>query len=208
MRAKAAISLGPALEHTDVEGLEDAEDVLLSQEVFLGIQKSFYTLYMDIDVPKEVRRRVLEASVRASQDWHQDAIRIAYFSDDENWKLTAVFCMRYVRGFEEQILEALDSENPDIEYETVCAAGNWEVDAAWTHIANLVTSDETDKPLLLAAIEAAVGIRPLEAPGILVDLTQSNDEDIVEATYEAIAMAEGISEGPDYDEDDDDEFFR
>jgi hypothetical protein len=109
--------------------------------------------------------------------------------------------MRYVRGFEEQILEALDSENSDIEYEAVCAAGNWEVDAAWTHVAKLVTSHDTEKSLLLAAMEAAVGIRPMEAPAIIVNLTQSDDEDIVEAAYEAIAL----TEGPDYDEYDDDD---
>jgi hypothetical protein len=52
---------------------------------------------------------VLEASVRAPQDWHLDAIREAYSSTDEAWSLTAVFCMRFVRGFNEQILEALES---------------------------------------------------------------------------------------------------
>ena len=43
--------------------------------------------------------------------------------------------MRFVRGFDEQILEALDSKNPDTHYEVVLAAGNWEVDAAWPHVA-------------------------------------------------------------------------
>jgi hypothetical protein len=93
----------------------------------------------------------------------------------EVWRLTAVFCMRFVRGFDEQILEALDSRNPDIHYEAVCAAGAWEVDAAWPHIAALVTSGETDKPLLLAAIEAVASIRPREAAEILDDLTDSDD---------------------------------
>lgn len=44
-------------------------------------------------VPKEVRRRVLEGSVRAPQDWHKDAITEAYAGNDELWKLTAVFAM-------------------------------------------------------------------------------------------------------------------
>jgi hypothetical protein len=55
---------------------------------------------MDASVPTDVRRRILEASVRAPQDWHRDAIRAAYASDDDVWRLTAVFCMRSVRGFE------------------------------------------------------------------------------------------------------------
>jgi len=108
-----------------------------------------------------------------------------------------VFCMRFVRGFDEQILEALASRNPDIHYEAVCAAGDWEVDAAWPHITALVTSGKTDKPLLLAAIEAVASIRPHEAAGILDGLTDSDDEDIVDAVFEATAMAGGLS-----DEDD------
>ena len=145
---------------------------------------------MDADVPQEVRRRILEAAVRAPQDWHQDAIREAYSSADESWRLTAVFCMRFIRGFNDQILEALESENHDIHYEAVCAAGNWEVDAAWSHIAGLVTTEEPDKPLLLAAIDAVASIRPQEAAEILTDLMDSEDEDIAEAILEALAMAE------------------
>jgi hypothetical protein len=140
--------------------------------------------------------------VRAPQDWHQDAVRAAYSSDDEDWKLTAVFSMRFVRGFDDQILEALGSAHPDIHYEAVCAAGNWEVDAAWPHITALVTSKETEKLLLLAAIDAVASIRPQEAGGIIVHLTDSDDEDIVEAVDEAIAMAEGVSD-EEYDDEDD-----
>ena len=197
LRGKAVISLGPVLEHADTHGFEDADDVPIAQHTFHRIRESLRTLYMDAGVPREVRRRILEASVRAPQNWHQDAVRAAYASDDEAWRLTAVFCMRFVRGFDEQILEALDSKNPDIHYQAVCAAGNWEVDAAWPHITALVTSGGTDKPLLLAAIEAVARIRPQEAAEILNDFTDSDDEDIVEAVFEATAMAEGPS-----DEDD------
>jgi hypothetical protein len=202
LRCKAVISLGPALEHADTDGFEDPDDVPISEETFRRIQESLRKLYSDTGVPKEVRRRILEASVRAPQDWQQDAVRAAYSNDDEDWRLTAVFCMRFVRGFDDQILEALLNENPEIHYQAVCAAGNWEVDAAWPHIAALVTLDETDKPLLLAAIDAVTSIRPQEALEILGDLTDSDDEDIVEAAYEALAMARGLSGEDDIDEDD------
>ncbi len=141
--------------------------------------------------------------MRAPQDWHRDAVRAAYGSDDEAWRLTAVFCMCYVRGFDAEILEALDSRNPDIHYEAVRAAGNWQVDAAWPHIAALVTSGETDKPLLLAAIDAVASIRPRQAAEILDDLTDSGDKDIAEAVFEATTTARGLSD-EDNDEDDED----
>ena len=181
-------------------GFED-DSVLISEEVFVGIQETLRKLYTNANVPKEVRRRILEASVRAMQDWHQNAIQTAYRSDDEAWKVTAVFSMRWVRGFDEEILEALKSADPEIHYQAVCAAGNWEVAAAWPHIAALVTSHETEKTLRLAAIDAVASIHPNEAGMILHDLTDSDDEDIVEAVYEAMAVAEG----PYDDELDDDE---
>jgi len=203
VRGRAAISLGPVLENADTMGFEDADDLPITERSFHRIQESLHKLYMDADVPKEVRRRILEASVRAPQDWHPHAIGAAYASDDEVWRLTAVFCMQFVRGFDEQILEALDSRNPDIQYEAVVAAGNWEVDAAWPHVAALVTSMETEKPLLLAAIAAAASIRPQEAFVLLDDLADSDDEDIADAVHEALAMAEGHSVDDELDDDDD-----
>ena len=137
--------------------------------------------------------------MRAPQNWHEDAVRAAYGSDDEVWRLTGVFCMRFVRGFDEQILEALDSNNPDIHYEAVRAAGAWAVDAAWPHVTALVTAPNTDKPLLLTAIEAVGAIRPQQAAEILDDLADSDDEDIAEAVLEATAMGEGP---PDEDNED------
>ena len=107
LRGRAVISLGPVLEHADMHGFEDADDVPIAEHTYHRIQESLRRLYMDPGVPKEVRRRILEASVRAPQDWHQDAVRAAYGSDDEAWRLTGVFCMRFVRGFDEQITELL-----------------------------------------------------------------------------------------------------
>jgi hypothetical protein len=201
LRARAVISLGPALEYAFIDGFEDPDDVPISENKFHEIQETLCNLYLHTDVPKEVRRRILEASVRAPQDWHPDAIREAYASADESWRLTAVFCMRFVRGFDEQILEALNAENQDIHYEAVCAAGNWQVDTAWAHIAALITAEDTEKNLLLAAIEAVAGIRPQEAEEILIDLIESEDEDIAEAASEAMAMAGAFFD----DEDEDDE---
>ena len=199
LRAKAAISFGPALEQADMDGFTDPDDVPISERTFHRLQEALHELYADAGVPKEVRRRILEGSVRAPQDWHQDAVRAAYSSGDENWVLTAVFCMQYVRGFDDQILESLHSGNPDIHYEAVRAAGNWQVDAGWPHIAALATSGETEKSLRLAAIEAAAYIRPEEAAAILGELMNSDDEDIADAAYEAMVMVED----PLVDEDDD-----
>jgi hypothetical protein len=205
LRAKAAISLGPVLEQADLDGFEDPDDVPITERTFRNIQDSLEKMYFDSSTPKEVRRRILEASVRASQTWHQDAIKDAYSSGDKEWVLTAVFSMRYVRGFDNQILEALNSADPEIQCEAVQAAGNWQVDAAWDHIVELVNDPHTPRPVLLAAISAVASIRPAEAGIILVDLADSDDEEIAEAAAEAMEEAEMASGEQDDEEEDDEE---
>jgi hypothetical protein len=201
LRARATISLGPVLEQADTDGFEDPDDVPITERTFHNIQDSLEKLYRDNSTPKEVRRRSLEASVRAPQTWHQDAIRHAYSSGDKEWMLTAVFSMRWVRGFDDQILLALKSGDPEIQYQAVTAAGNWEVDAAWSHIVELLNDAHSPKPLLLAAIGAVGSIRPAEAREILVDLADSDDEEIAEAIAEAMAAAEGPTDEEDDEED-------
>jgi len=201
LRAKVAISLGPVLELAETDAFENPDDVPVSERTFRNIQNSLKKLYLDNSTPKEVRRRSLEASVRAPETWHQDAIRTAYSSGDKNWMLTAVFSMRWVRGFDDQILLALESDDVGIQQEAVIAAGNWGLDAAWPHIVELVNDSHTPKPLLLAAISAVASIRPTEAGKILVDLADSDDEEIAEAADEAMAEAE-MASGQEDDEED------
>jgi hypothetical protein len=205
LRAKAAISLGPALEQAERDGFEDPDDVPITERTFRNIQDSIEKIYLDNSTPKEVRRRILEASVRAPESWHQDAIRYAYSSGDKEWMMTAVFSMRWVRGFDDQILVALKSADPEIQYEAVKAAGNWELDTAWSHMVELVNDARTPKPLLLAAIGAVGSIRPGEARNILVDLADSEDEEIAEAADEAMMEAEVAS---DEEDDEGDEWIN
>jgi len=207
VRAAAAIAVGPVLEEGDVDGFDDSESVPISEKTFHAIQDAMREAYLDESNPKEVRRRMLEGAVRAPQDWLTEAVRVAYASDDPDWQLTAVFCMEYLNGFRGQILEALGSDNDDIHYHAVIASGNWGLDEAWNHVAGLVDAPSTDKPLLFAAIEAVTGIRPEEAEGLLGDLLDSDDEDIVDATYDALAMAAALA-GLDSDEDEDEHLIH
>ena len=205
LRARAAISFGAALEQASNDEFDDPDDVPITEGMFHNIQDSLQKLFFDTGTPKEVRRRVLEASVRAPEDWHQDAIAQAYLSGDRKWMLTAVFAMRWVRGFDSQILAALESADPEIHCEAVQAAGCWELDAAWDHVVELLVDPHTPKPLLLAAIDAAGTIRPAEAGIILVDLADSDDEDIAEAAGEAMTMAEAAAACEDDEDEEEDE---
>lgn len=71
LRGAAAIALGPALECMDLSAGDDSGDGPLSERTFRSLQRSLHKLFMDADVPADVRRPILEASVRAPEDWHQ-----------------------------------------------------------------------------------------------------------------------------------------
>lgn len=206
IRRAAVVSLGPALELADLmEGGGGADD-LISPATFRRIQNTLRRLYFDADVPPSVRRKILEASSRAPREWHENAIRAAGKSGDPDWERTAVYSMRFVRGFDREILEALDSGDSVIRHYAVCAAGNWGLEAAWSRVCALAESVRTGKDMRLAAIEAIAGIRPAEAVEILQKLSLSEDRDIVEASLKALAVAEGEEEndvfGGEDDEDD------
>ena len=197
LRSQAALSLGPVLEQMDWDsyddfpglGVELPDDQPISEHTFHRIQQTLRARYLEESIPQDVRRHILEASVRAPADWHRDAIRAAYSCADRDWRLTAVYSMRYVCGFADRIVAALDDPDAEIRREAVCAAGNWEVDAAWPYVAALLTVKDTDRALLLAAIEAGVGIRPREAQPLLVSLSDSDDAEIAAAARDAMMMA-------------------
>lgn len=96
--------------------------------------------------------------------------------------------MRFIKGFDRQILEALESGDPEIRYQAVCAAGDWGIKEAWPHVVGLLSRKNADQPLLLAAIEAAAGIGLPEAAEPLTKLLDSDNDDIIDAVHEALAM--------------------
>ena len=201
VRAAAAIAFGPVLDLCDTEGYEDDfADPPLTRPVFEKVQSTLRAVHADETAPKLVRRRVLEAAVRAPQDWHPDAVRAAYLSQDAEWKLTAVFCMQFIRGFDASILEALGSADEAVRSHAVSAAGNWKVESAWSHVSALLHAATTSKDLLLAAIEAVGNLRPEKAADELEHLEDSDDEDIAAAVEEALTLAKLES---DFDVDDD-----
>ncbi|MDY6824689.1 MAG: hypothetical protein SWH68_12975 [Thermodesulfobacteriota bacterium] len=208
LRCQAAISLGPVLEETYLQENDEADeievDMGLSFSLFEEMQRDMQHIYMNADVPQLVRRRSLEASVRAPRQWHRNAVRAAYASGNYYWQLTAVFCMGYVDGFNDQIIEALTDERKSIRFEAVCAAGNQGLTAAWPHIQKILKDAQTDKDLLVAAIDAVAPMHPEKAGGVVGPFIESPDPDIAEAALECLFMADALL---DLDDDDLEDFI-
>ena len=204
LRGMAALALGPCLEECDTVGFDEPGETAISEQTFERVLATLRELYLDETQPTEVRRRALEASVRAPQDWHPEAVRAAHGSEDPDWRLTALFSMEYIRGFEPEILAALDSDDEEQLYLAICAAGAWEVDRAWKPVRAVALDDSADPELRVAAIEALVGIRPAEAREVLADLVDDDDEEIADAAAEAMAMAESFAEFADAEDDEED----
>lgn len=212
LRAQAALALGPALEDASLQGLTSAEglgiehidpdDLLLSPKILGDIQQGLKAIYDDEKASTYLRRRALEAAAHAPGDWQEAAVRKAYDSGDAAWHLTAVFCMRFIPGFDTQIVETLKTDDQELLHEAVCAAGTWAVEEAWDRITGLLRlNGDEQRDVLLAAIEAVAAMRPQEAAEVLAELAESEDEEIALTVAEALDMAQI----EDYDEDDDDE---
>lgn len=189
LRSKAAISLGPALELVDTMGPDDPDSPMTTTK-FDYVQERLASMFGDDTLPPDLRRSLLEASVRAPQPWHRDAIESALSSDDRRWRTTAVWCMQYVAGFADRILESLDSDDAAVQQFAAQAAGNWEVDTAWKPLRSLVETSE-DTEVRVAALEALASIRPEHAESILVELTQDSDPIVAQAAEDALASLDG-----------------
>lgn len=202
LRAQSAIALGPALEDFEENNGDFIEEPAISEHVFRNIDSTFRRVYNDPSTPKEVRRRVLEAAVRATQEWHSEAVRRAFAEDDIDWTVTALFCAGNIDAFQEEVLKALESDDDDILFEAVRAAGNLELQEAWPRVAQILESPSCDKELLLAALEAAPSVGQEVSMELIAQYLDHEDEEIADAAQEALVFI-GDNDGDFEDEEDD-----
>ena len=187
-----AIAMGPTMEEAFVEfgdGAEpdpdgDPEEVAISFETYQRARGTLKQAYEDEARPKLARRQALEAAVRAPQDWQEAAVRAALAEDDPEWRLTAVFCMAFVPGFEAEVLAALDDKDLPIRRAAIMAAGEQELEAAGPSVLALAADDKIDFDLRVVALEALVGINPPGTHDLLSSLEAGDDKDLAEVAEE------------------------
>jgi HEAT repeat protein len=202
LRGSAAIALGPALEEAFEVGFDDELDNdfdirVLGQSRVVEIQRVLRSMHDDEKQPSLVRRMCLEASVRAPQDWHPAAVLAAHQRSDKDWKMTALFCMGRLPGFEAEILEALSAADSDIVVEAVRSAGLSELNAAGPVILDLAASETPEPRVRCAAVEALALLETEGIEELLVSLTESDDESLAQAAFESLEERRVFSDPPD-----------
>lgn len=206
LRSSAAIALGPAFELADLDGLAqglDDDGLPCTPEAVNSAKAALRAVFDDKNAPDEVRRSCLETLAHAPQDWHAGAVRAAYADASNDWKLTALFCMRFITGFEDEILAALTSKDEHQRLEAIGAAGEQELQMAWPHVQAILKDSQADKLFVLAALGALPMLAP--SPEIVMAILElhlaSADPEILEAATEVLDM---LSEDDDDDWADDD----
>ncbi len=214
VRARVPISLGPALElcftELDEEGRLPPPDFYnmapLTQEVYDRLVETLRRVYLDGTAPELVRRRVLEGAIRSPQPWQEKAVAAAYRSGEESWQITAVFCMGHLRGFEDEIVEAFESESEQVRFEAIRAAGEAGVQRLARPLQALAEDPEADPDERIVAILATANIGATGTFEILDELCADPEEAVAEAAEEALAdfsmlsLAEEMLESDDWEE--------
>jgi HEAT repeat protein len=215
-RADVAISLGPTLEICDSEVDAEGKPVEmeewwmmtpLSPQGFQRITEGLHRIYLDGALPKLIRRRVLEASIRSPRDWHEGAIRSAWASGDGEWQATAVFCMGFHWGvdFSAEVVAGSRSEDIRVRCEAIRAAGRRGVTSLGGEILEAARDESQDPEIRYAAVEALPYLEVAEAERALEGLLESPDLVLREIAEEALEdlslerMADRLDEGLDLD---------
>ena len=191
VRADTIIGLGPVIEEAGLDYADSDSDDLgdmgpgVARATLETIQRELRAIFEDESQPKLVRRSALEALVRDPQQWHADAIRKLAASDDPEWRITGVFAMGYVPGFESDIMTSMQTSEGALLYEAVRAAGRAEITEAVPHLRTIAVDERADAGLRAAAIEALPYVDD-EADELLEQLADHENEEIASAAEFAL----------------------
>jgi HEAT repeat protein len=195
IRGDAVIALGPVVEECGDEYFDGAESDLdlslgvdlgppLSREGYSELVKRVRAVYEDPSQPKLVRRRAFETLVRDPAEWHREEIRKHFKSSDPEWKLTAVFAMGNVPGFDSELEQVVGEAEGELLAEAIRSAGEMEVEVG-ERVRELAASPATDRDVRLEAIRALPHVDP-NSHELLDTLSSSEDEEVAAVAEEAL----------------------
>jgi HEAT repeat protein len=214
VRAHAISALGRYVFEGEAATFEDWDkhDIAITPQDYVRVSDFLFRIAQDPEEPTEARRYAIEALAFRGEDPDVlDLIEWAYLHRDRRLKVSAIFSMARNGDpkWTDYILAELHSEDPEIQYEAVRAAGELGLQEATEALIEIARSKSIRKPLRLLAIYALGETGDDRAYPVLDRFTHSRDRDIRDVAREAmdewftISAMEDMAERTldEYDED-------
>lgn len=208
VRSAAATALGQFIYFGE---LEEIPEPLLHR-----IEEKLLNLTANEAEAKLLRRRALEAMGFSSRPEMKDLLRAAYNRDDPEWLISSIFAMGRSANsiWIPFVLDMLDTENEEVLFEAVRAAGELETPAARKTLIKLVKRYPVGSDIRMAGIWALSkigGDKVGETLESLLEESEDDDEiDLLEDALENLQFTEGFDKFGilDYEPEDEDELIR
>jgi HEAT repeat protein len=165
----------------------------LPEEQTLPAREAAIFLLTANDEDVLVRRRALESISNCVHEIVPNAIKVAYQSDDQEMQVSALYAMgrTYDQQWAEIVIEELDSDDPEKQYEAAKSAGELELIDSVPKLSQLALGDDREIQLVaiwsLGEIGGKESMRVLEF--LLGKADEDEDDDLEEAVEDAIGNA-------------------
>lgn len=208
VRSAAATALGQFIYIGELEEIPE--------HILHRIENKLLELTTNESEAKLLRRRALEALGFSSRPEMKDLIRAAYNNNDHEWLVSSIFAMGRSANsaWIPSVLDMLDSENEEVLFEAVRAAGELEAPAARKPILKIVKTYPVGSEVRMAGIWALSkigGEKVRDTLEALLEISDDDDEiDLLEDALENLQFTEGFNQFGilDYEPEDEDELIR
>ena len=190
VQAMAATMLGNYVYLGELEELSEADKVRVEDALLHMIDESVAVI---------LQRRALEAVSFSSREEVAPLILAAYEKVEKDWKVTALFSMG--RSANQQwapyILRNLESDEPDILFEAIQAAGEMYLEAALPKISQIAEQgEELDQLVRMAIARALENIGGAESIAILTKMLEwavdDEEADVIEQAIEYASFTNAV----------------
>lgn len=181
VRGAAATALGQFIYLGELEEIPEA--------VLHRIEKRLLEIAASASEPKLVRRRALEALGFSGRPELKPLLLAAYNNSDPEWLVSALFAMGRSANSSwiPSVLDMLDSDNEEVLFEAVRAAGELEAPAARRPLLKMVKSQPEGSEIRMAAIWSLSKIGGEKVRDTLEKaLEESEDDDEIEMLEDAL----------------------
>lgn len=208
VRSAAATALGQFIYFGELEEIPEP--------LHHRIENKLLQLTTSESEAKLLRRRALEALGYSSRPEMKNLIRAAYNMNDPEWLVSSIFAMGRSANSSwiPSVLEMLDSENQEVLFEAVRAAGELEAPSARKTILKIVKTHPAGSEIRLAGIWALSkigGEKVRDTLESLLEMSEDDDEaDVLEDALENLQFTEGFNKFGllDYEPEDEDDLIR